>query len=218
MWDYYKRWLTMAFRHSLGVADALATMFGMVAKPVFNVVGLQNSEKILGDLTWQVLTGGMAAIIVARLVVAPNWMHQEDEAKRDAERVEEERRRSELCADRDRSRTSLAALSYNRQKREEQKQSLSGLLRDGKALRDERISHAAAMKDWMGRHKEWIGRVESEVGEQFSIADATRLVSSHFETKKFDFMFDGSHQRALSRMSVITEEIQAMFRQLPINN
>jgi hypothetical protein len=104
---FYWRWLVMAFRHPFGVADALGTALGM-AIPVISK-WRPTWTASMSDLMWQVPLAALSGLTIARLALAPYWMHQEAESR--IERLTKELEKAHDSSERRRAiRERLSAL------------------------------------------------------------------------------------------------------------
>jgi hypothetical protein len=75
--SYYWRWLRTAFRHSLGPID----LWAGIAAAVLTIIDHYIPERqLMTALAWQIPIWALASIMLVRLLVAPYWMNQEDNA------------------------------------------------------------------------------------------------------------------------------------------
>jgi hypothetical protein len=74
--DYYRRWLSIAFVHSWTVTDTIASALGL-AVPALTKLFPDRGD--MSDLAWQIPLCALGAIFLSRLVLAPWWIHQEQE-------------------------------------------------------------------------------------------------------------------------------------------
>src|SRR6476646_1117919 len=90
MLAFYWRWLKTAFRHSLGAIDLWTGLAG-------SVLGLIDhfwpDMRLMTAYGWQIPVWGLVSIMMMRLLLAPYWMWQEDEARRPAISISEGRKR-----------------------------------------------------------------------------------------------------------------------------
>jgi hypothetical protein len=215
MLRYYWRLFGTAFHHSYGRADAISGAIGVLGPLSLRLLGSRDPDGIVGSLAWQIAFGFFASFLVVRLIAAPYWMHQEDEAKRKAERAEAERKRAELEAELEAEQTRRKTLSDQRSRREGQRSCLAELLREGDRLKAQGIVDLDQMKEWMRSYQGWIGRIESEVGGRFSPADATRLLMLDAPVDRTKSWFTGDHQKADARISAILGGLHKMLEALP---
>lgn len=81
-WKFYGQWLWRAFRHSLGLADLLASLAGS-AVAVFAHFEPE-AGRAFEPLLWQVPLWAAAAVVTLRLLLAPYWIWREDQAALEA--------------------------------------------------------------------------------------------------------------------------------------
>jgi hypothetical protein len=74
--DYYRRWLVVAIRHSWGVTDTVSTVLSLVIPPLAKLV---TDGESMADLAWQIPLSLFGTLFIVRVVLAPWWIHQEQE-------------------------------------------------------------------------------------------------------------------------------------------
>lgn len=87
MLQYYGRWIWTAFRRSFGWAEAIASFIGLWILPFIKATTgreIPMTDAVVG----QVLFGVLLSLVSVRLLLAPYWMHKEDDAKAAADRKE----------------------------------------------------------------------------------------------------------------------------------
>jgi hypothetical protein len=75
--SFYWRWLRTAFRHSLGPIDLWT---GIAAAGLAIIDHYIPERQLMSALAWQIPIWALPAIMLVRLLVAPYWMNQEDNA------------------------------------------------------------------------------------------------------------------------------------------
>jgi flagellar motility protein MotE (MotC chaperone) len=232
MWGYYRRLLwTASIGRSWSLAGSVVGVISVVAS-VASFIAWRVADSIVSQITSLITAIIFVLLFLGRLVAAPYWIHQEDEATRKAERSEEERKRAELevkrqaehseeekkRAELEAERGRLVAILDNREndrrKRDDQKKCLAELAADGEQLKAAKVHNREQLNEWMERYREWRGRVESEVGRSFSAAEAKRLSAIRGEIDRLTPTADGNHQDAIAHISGITKEMHEMSRSL----
>jgi hypothetical protein len=79
MREYYWRWLRTAFSRSIGLVD-IGT--GIVVALAGILDRFWPEAQIMTSYGWQIPVWALAAVMAVRLVLAPFWMFQEDDASR----------------------------------------------------------------------------------------------------------------------------------------
>jgi hypothetical protein len=211
---YYWRWLRVAFGPSYHYADIagffVPAILLWIGVAIAKAIGFKISEETVSNLSWQIPIGLMVAIFIVRLVPAPYWMHKEDEAKREKERIEEKQWRDGLDAKMD----EMKSLLMEKHDRAEKKSCLAVLLRDGKNLKDRTVQDADQLKVWTSDYREWNSRLETEIGDKFSASESLRVSNVDYDVVKVPGVIDGNHQRAICRMAAILQDMQATSQRL----
>ena len=70
---FYGRWLKTAFTHSLVAIDLWAGVAGALLAVVDHFLP---DRQLVTALTWQIPIWALAAVVLARLLLAPFWMAQ----------------------------------------------------------------------------------------------------------------------------------------------
>jgi hypothetical protein len=74
-WQFYRRWLYVAFRHSWSVADTLASLLGLAIPAIIHMS--PRLESRMAPLAWQIPLSVLTLLALARLVLAPYWIYKE---------------------------------------------------------------------------------------------------------------------------------------------
>lgn len=95
---FYWQWLATAFTHAFGVADLVSSVLGLALPPLVRFTALSRHEVLVNDLAWQMPLALLGTLFLARIALAPYWMHQEQVKK--TRTVEDERDSARTLADR----------------------------------------------------------------------------------------------------------------------
>ena len=210
---YYRRLIkTAALGHSWSLAETMTGVVGAIVAIISLVLRSSDANRIVSDSVSLITVAICLFLFLFRLIAAPYWMHQEDEDKRQTERSEERKNRSELEAERNRLTAVLDTRENDRRRRDEQIECLADLVIAGERLKAEMIVGAHQMADWVVRHREWRDHIESEVGRLFSAAEARRMLAIRGTIDRLVPAFNGNHQEALACISAITKEMHEMSR------
>ena len=79
MFSFYQRWLVTAFRHSLGVTDAILFIFPAAGAGIAWALGY---EVLVHIPWWAIALGCFATVFLVRLVQAPYWLWDEEHSAR----------------------------------------------------------------------------------------------------------------------------------------
>jgi len=76
MLSFIRLWLLTAFRHSLGITDAVAFVVGLALHPIKRTY--PEFAPMLGDdFIWNIIVGTLLTVFAARLLIAPYWLWKE---------------------------------------------------------------------------------------------------------------------------------------------
>jgi hypothetical protein len=76
MLGYYRRWLSVAVTHSWGKTETVSTLAGIAVPAVAKMSG---DDGAMSDLAWQVPLCVFLTLFVVRFLLAPWWIHKEQE-------------------------------------------------------------------------------------------------------------------------------------------
>ena len=167
---YYWRWFWNAFRWSHLFAAGLSGAIAQYGPPVARLLRLKDADATVSVYAWQIPLLFVVMAILFRIVAAPYWMHEEDETRRESERVKErerlaeeqadrhsekadaDRKFSDVSGERDRIERSFRELSDDRQWQaaEQQRREAERLRQEEqKASLAEVMSDGSKLRDWM---------------------------------------------------------------------
>lgn len=98
---YFREWLGMAWRQSVGRADFISGIIGTVVAALLPRIWPDRASTLMQDLSWQIPLGVTAALVLGRLVLAPYWIVRERDrrlAEQSQQITENDQRIQELSA------------------------------------------------------------------------------------------------------------------------
>lgn len=80
MLRYYRRLLSVAFWHAWGVYEFACGAVGLLL-PLVQKLNPSWDQSSMAELVWQMTACGLGTLFLVRLILAPWWMHKEQEVK-----------------------------------------------------------------------------------------------------------------------------------------
>lgn len=176
---FFGRWLHKGFMHAWGVADVLSSFLGLLI-PLLLWMNRQSDQQTIPDqnpmneLMWQIPLAVLALLFTCRFVLAPFWMHQEDQTTHDKAVAEmltvHNKAMSEKEAALDQARAEVQSLRVAG-KPHWVRDKLAAFLAAGTALHGEKII-SQQFDDWKHQVEVWTNQVEAFLRKHRSAADA----------------------------------------------
>jgi hypothetical protein len=186
MLRYYRRLFKVAFSHSFGLADAISGGIGFLGPPIVRAIGHRGWEDAVSILAWQIPACVFGFLFLARLILAPYWIYQEDKAE--AEATAKQLEEAKVAANKVNRKEAIIAC-------------LARYLAIAQDLRSQLPTTQEEAVNWNAKVHEWYRDSQIEIQE----VGGSSLVARFTATTPRAGFFSGVHSDSQHTMNILND-------------